>query len=270
MEAAEQAVDRLCRCLPAILADEPVRFAYLHASTVSGRQTPFSDVGVALVADGGMGPAEGLELMLRVQLALADQSGIDNADVRVINDAPSVPRGKIVTEGKLVYARDAADHTDYVVHTRLLYFDYLPAHRSLQRAFFQRVRQRGSMVDRDKVQALNEPLCQYASLALHRPSRPGDLPGRPDSHRQHPLLPAGIPASLDEAGVLPDDHAENAGAGGPPEPPRPHLPGGRRPHGLSWHPRRPGRLRSVRALYLRATPNLGPRSRAVERGLDPA
>lgn len=143
METVEQLADRLHRCLPTILADEPVRFAYLHGSVVSGRVTPFSDLDLALVADEGVEPAERLELMRRVQLALADRCGIDNADVRVINDAPLVLQGKVVTQGRLVYARDADDHVDYVVRTRLLYFDYLPTHRFVQSSFFRHVRERG-------------------------------------------------------------------------------------------------------------------------------
>jgi len=47
-----------------------------------------------------------LKLILRVQLALVDRCDIENADVRVIDDAPLVFRGRVVSDGVSVYSRD--------------------------------------------------------------------------------------------------------------------------------------------------------------------
>ena len=143
MEAALQLAEKLRQCLPAILSGEPVRLAYLHGSAPAGRATPFSDVDVALVAGEEIEPDRRLQLMLRVQLALADRCGIGNADVRVIDDAPLVLRGRVVTEGVPVYVRHEAERIEFEVRTRLLYFDYLPTHRDMQERFFRRIRERG-------------------------------------------------------------------------------------------------------------------------------
>jgi siroheme synthase len=80
---------------------------------------------------------------LRTQLALADHVDIPNADVRIINDAPLVFRGRIVSDGILVYARDDQERIEYETATRLRYFDYLPIHKRLQDAFFADLRERG-------------------------------------------------------------------------------------------------------------------------------
>jgi predicted nucleotidyltransferase len=139
----DELVSRLREHLPAILSGEPVRLAYLYGSSVTGLTTPFSDVDVALVAGEALRPLVRLKLILRVQLALADVCDIPSADVRLIDEAPLVFRGRVLTDGILVYARDEAFRVEFEVTTRLLYFDYLPIHREMQEAFFQDVRERG-------------------------------------------------------------------------------------------------------------------------------
>lgn len=44
--------------------------------------------------------------MLDVERELAERCGIRNADVRIINDAPLVFRGRVVSDGALLYASD--------------------------------------------------------------------------------------------------------------------------------------------------------------------
>ncbi len=68
--------------------------------------TPQSDVDIALVIDGEVSPGERLKLMLDVERELAERCGIRNADVRIINDAPLVFRGRVVSDGALLYASD--------------------------------------------------------------------------------------------------------------------------------------------------------------------
>jgi hypothetical protein len=141
-ESASLLVSRLHEELPAILADEPVQLAYLYGSSVTGQTTPFSDVDVALVAGTMLQPYARLRLILRVQLALAECCGID-ADVRVIDDAPLVFRGRVVSDGVLVFARAENVRVAFETATRIRYFDYLPIHQELQESFFQDVRKRG-------------------------------------------------------------------------------------------------------------------------------
>jgi predicted nucleotidyltransferase len=142
-QGADSLVSPLRKYLPAILAGEPVQLAYLYGSSVTGQMTPFSDVDVALVVGETIRPLSRLKLTLRVQLALADRCGIENADVRVIDDAPLVFRGRLVSDGVLVYARDEGVRVAFETATRMQYFDYLPIHRALQEAFFRDVREQG-------------------------------------------------------------------------------------------------------------------------------
>jgi predicted nucleotidyltransferase len=138
-----QMVSKLQRVFPRIVEHQPVSVAYLYGSATTGRMTPLSDVDVALLVDKDLSPLEMLRLALRIQLDLADQADISNADVRIINDAPLVLQGRVVSEGVLVYARDEGERIEFETATRLRYFDYQPVHKRLQDAFFADLRERG-------------------------------------------------------------------------------------------------------------------------------
>jgi hypothetical protein len=100
-------------------------------------------VDVALVVGEAIQLLSRLKLILRVRLALADGCGIENADVWVIDDAPLVFRGRLVSDGVLVYARDEDVRVAFETATRMQYFDYLPIHHELQETFFRDVREQG-------------------------------------------------------------------------------------------------------------------------------
>ncbi|GAB4550337.1 MAG: hypothetical protein Kow0063_44940 [Anaerolineae bacterium] len=141
--ALDAIMARLQRVFPRLVEHQPVRLAYLYGSVATGRTMPFSDVDIALLVDDDLSPAERLNLILRLQLDLADQAGISKADVRIINDAPLVFRGRVVTDGLLVYARDEQERVEFETTTRMRYFDYQPVHKRLQDAFFADLRERG-------------------------------------------------------------------------------------------------------------------------------
>lgn len=139
----DELVLKLRQALFAILRDRPVKLAYLYGSVAAGFTTSFSDMDIALVTDQPMTPLERLHLISAVELELAGCLDIHNADVRVINDAPLVFRGRVVCDGMLLFARDEATRIEFETTTRDEYFDYLPVHRQLQEAFFADVRKRG-------------------------------------------------------------------------------------------------------------------------------
>ena len=76
---------------------------------------------------------------LSIADALAVACHIPEADVRVMNDAPIVFKGKVITEGILVFSRDEEFRIRYDLHAQDMYFDFLPTHRQLQAAFFRRL-----------------------------------------------------------------------------------------------------------------------------------
>lgn len=138
-----QLVACLRRVLPDLLAAEPVSLAYLYGSAAAGRTTPFSDVDVGLITQGDLEPRELLRMILRLGMALTDACGVSNPDVRILNGAPLVLRGRVVCEGVLLYARDDRERVEFETDTRLRYFDFLPIHQMNRDAFLAAVRERG-------------------------------------------------------------------------------------------------------------------------------
>ena len=143
MNRSDNLVDILRRFVPQILKDLPVQLAYLYGSVARGEETPSSDVDIAIVCDDEISPEQRLRLMLDVSAELSRRTGVAEVDVRVINDAPLVFRGRIACEGILLFVRDKAQQIEFETHTRDEYFDYLPFHRRLQDAFLANVRERG-------------------------------------------------------------------------------------------------------------------------------
>jgi hypothetical protein len=141
-------VDTLRRYLPQIVKDLPVQLAYLHGSAARGEATPSSDVDIALLCNEETSLSQRLRLMLDVSAELSRQAAIAEADVRIVNDAPLVFRGRVASEGILLYARDDAQRVEFETRTRDEYFDYLPFHRRLQDAFLNNVRERGLLYGR--------------------------------------------------------------------------------------------------------------------------
>lgn len=141
--ARDRLVSRLREVLPRVLSNDPISLAYLYGSTVTGLTTPFSDIDIALVTDEEMAPLDRLNLMLRVRIDLEEECDSPDIDVRVINDAPLILQGKVVTDGIPVYVKDERRRIEFETSTRMRYFDYLPVHRARQDIFFENLRKRG-------------------------------------------------------------------------------------------------------------------------------
>jgi hypothetical protein len=137
-------IESLAHQLAEVLPPHPVTLAYLFGSAATGEMTPFSDVDIALVLDEGHTSIPNrLKLELALEAEIAERCGLSQVDVRIINDAPLVLRGQVVTEGILLFARNDESRIDFETHTRSDYFDFLPLAESARNAFFADVRERG-------------------------------------------------------------------------------------------------------------------------------
>lgn len=139
----EQLIAKLRSTLPPLLEGQPVTAAYLYGSLAQGIPTPFSDVDVALVIlDQDMTPGRRLRLQLQLSTALA-RAGIPEADVRIVNGAPLLLRGQVVSRGVLIYSGDEAARIEFETRTREEYFGFQPFAAKLREAYFTDLRQRG-------------------------------------------------------------------------------------------------------------------------------
>jgi len=88
-DKASLIMTKLRLCLPDILKHRPVLLAYAYGSVAAGCLTPLSDVDIALVLapDCRLDAYQRL-MLLEIAVEIERRCGIQNADVRSINDAP--------------------------------------------------------------------------------------------------------------------------------------------------------------------------------------
>jgi uncharacterized protein YutE (UPF0331/DUF86 family)/predicted nucleotidyltransferase len=135
---------RLSDCLSGVLERYPVALAYLYGSAAVGQATPLSDVDIALVVEEkNFDPAQRLDLELKIEDQLVQASEIADLDVRIINQAPIMVRGEVVTNGFLLYSWDEKFRVEFETTTRAKYFDFMPAAALHTQATFDRLLQRG-------------------------------------------------------------------------------------------------------------------------------
>jgi predicted nucleotidyltransferase len=128
----DQEFDRLKGAAAAVLAGAPVRFAYLYGSVARGDAHPGSDVDIAVMFDRSVPAKDRLRQELALGLTFDARLGGERADVRDLATMPLILRGRVVTEGALLFSRDEKGRVAFEVATRNEYFDFLPVYRAYQ------------------------------------------------------------------------------------------------------------------------------------------
>ena len=122
-------------CAPAVLKTRPVSLSYLYGSYARGDAHLFSDIDIGIYLE-----TVTLEKTLDIELSLGLEfddiiGGGCNVDVRSINNMPLMLKGKIVTEGMLLYYRDDPFRIEYETNVRKAYFDFKPYILRYQEAY---------------------------------------------------------------------------------------------------------------------------------------
>lgn len=122
-----------------VLATAGVRFAYLFGSRATGRHRPTSDADVAIMPGG--------PLDLLAEAALADQLAqalqVPTVDLVDLRRTPLRVRGRVLSEGRLLYSADEPGRVTFEVRTRSEYFDFVPTQRAHRDEFLRRVAAKG-------------------------------------------------------------------------------------------------------------------------------
>ncbi len=114
---AEDIIDQLKQCLPAILRKHPVMLAYMFGSVAVGATLPTSDVDIALVLapDCNLDAYQRFMLELEIEDEIERYCGICNADVRNIDDAPLSVQRDVVTQGILLYNLNDSNDSKHIL-----------------------------------------------------------------------------------------------------------------------------------------------------------
>jgi uncharacterized protein len=123
---------------PTIFEKTPVLFAYLYGSYAKGLSHPFSDLDVGIYVE-GLDKRSCLDLELSLALVIDEKlNHTVQTEVRVINHLPLTVKGRILTDGELIYSRDEFDRIDFETRVRKAYFDFLPVIHAYQEACRER------------------------------------------------------------------------------------------------------------------------------------
>lgn len=122
---------------PVIFEEHPVSFAYLYGSYAEGRAHRFSDLDIAVYSSKASIHGD-LALELRLSLEIDEKlpEGTES-EVRIINHLPMAVKGRIITEGELIYSRDDALRVEFETLVRKQYFDFLPALEAYQELYLE-------------------------------------------------------------------------------------------------------------------------------------
>lgn len=110
----------------AFAGSEAVAAAYAYGSRISGRPHGESDLDVAVVLRRGEEDPDPLfpeRLANRLAEALGETGEID---LRLAERLPLALRGRIVTEGVMIFESDPPRRVEFETDTRREYFDFLP------------------------------------------------------------------------------------------------------------------------------------------------
>jgi len=99
---------------------------YLFGSSVSGRRTPLSDIDIAVLLPDDLPVDRYLQRRLEMIAELSELLGIDAVDLVLLNRAPSLLVHRVITRGKLIYARDDLERTRFEARAIQEYLDLKP------------------------------------------------------------------------------------------------------------------------------------------------
>lgn len=110
-----------------IFTNYPILFAYIYGSVAEGTYHKYSDVDIAIYIESPLSPRECLnvELALSLEIDIALEHRMES-EVRVINNLPLVIKGKVITDGILIYCIRDDVRIDFETLVRNAYFDFLP------------------------------------------------------------------------------------------------------------------------------------------------
>lgn len=121
-------LERLRTAVARLLAEEPeIAVAYAYGSRMAGKALPTSDLDIALVLRGEEALVADPLLAERIAGRIASELRTSiEIDAHVASHLPLPVRGRVVTEGVLLYDSDPARRVEFETSTRRLYFDFLP------------------------------------------------------------------------------------------------------------------------------------------------
>lgn len=108
---------------PVISRDLAIRFILLFGSQAAAKESPLSDIDLAIYVDPEKYGNRAYHLQVEVGLLLSRKLKRDDIDIVILNDATPTLRFEAIKNGHILYMKDESEYEDYVVRTLSEYYD---------------------------------------------------------------------------------------------------------------------------------------------------
>ncbi len=110
--------------IAAYAAKEGLIAVYLFGSTASGKRHQLSDLDIAVLLS--IPPADYFSKRLQMTVDLMKLLRQDEVDLVILNQAPPLLQYQVITQGKIIYCRDALAKARFEAHAIVQYLDFKP------------------------------------------------------------------------------------------------------------------------------------------------
>ncbi len=143
MFTREELIERLQPFTSKLQHRNTVAALYLFGSYASGRQTPLSDIDLAVLFDVCVEKEAFLPERLKLLGKLSSILSTDAVELVVLNEAPPALGYRVTRDGVLLYASDNAGSQiiNFKVKTWDRYFDYQPTQRIFSDGLARRIQE---------------------------------------------------------------------------------------------------------------------------------
>jgi predicted nucleotidyltransferase len=116
---------------------------YLFGSYAEGKQTPVSDIDLAVLLDRGFPAALYFEKKLKLLSTITSALKTDEVDLIILNQAPPALSYRVLSQGRLLYEEEdgKAQRVSFQVKTFDRYFDFKPVERVLHEGLIRRIKE---------------------------------------------------------------------------------------------------------------------------------
>lgn len=143
MLTRDELIARLEPVLNSPRLTETVAALYLFGSYAAGRQTPLSDIDLAVLFDTSLEKETYLPERLRLLGEMSTVLGTDAVELVVLNEAPPALGYRVTRDGLLLYASGNSNSqlVNFKVKTWDRYFDYEPTQRIFSAGLARRIQE---------------------------------------------------------------------------------------------------------------------------------
>lgn len=123
--------------------DTDIITIYLFGSYAEGKQTPVSDIDLAVLLDGGFPPSRYFEKKLALLAIITSLLKTDEVDLVILNHAPPVLAYRILSKGRLVFEKEdgKGQRVNFQVRSLDRYFDFKPTEKVLHEGLVRRIKE---------------------------------------------------------------------------------------------------------------------------------